>query len=105
MMWLSKVLSMQVVKRVTKHRLGKHPCQTAVQHLQCASACGLAEKHRPSLAELLNTIDLERRAEPVLEENADVHHLREQTVRIRDEYDRDGVLLVGKGWRASDEQV
>jgi hypothetical protein len=66
----------------------------------------MAEKRDPALAALLNTIDLERRMEPVvLAEHADVHDPMERTGTIRGEYDDDGVLLVGIGWPAGDEEV
>jgi hypothetical protein len=87
---------MYVLKRVTKHRLGKYPCQTAVLHLLTASACHTAERNDPSVAALLNTIDLERRGE---------HDTYAQSRFNRDDYDSDGVLLVGPGTSADDDMV
>jgi hypothetical protein len=60
--WVERMV--QVLKRITRHRMGKHPCQTTVIHLNTAAACNVIEREVPAVAALLNTIDLERKQEP-----------------------------------------
>jgi hypothetical protein len=99
-------MALQLLKRITKHRLGRYPCQTAVMHLQTASACSIAEREDPSVVALLNTIDLERKIEPELQEQPeDAPALQEQAWGCRDDYDADGVLLVGNGRSADAQEV
>jgi hypothetical protein len=97
----------QLLKRITKHRIGKRPCQTAVIHLNTSAACNILERKNPEVAALLNTIDLERKREPEAPELGDEDFLNfeEQDGSIRDELDEDGVLLLGNGRAAGAQEV
>jgi hypothetical protein len=59
--WAERMV--QVLKRITKHRMGKYPCLTAVTHLNTACSCNAVEQECPEISALLNTIDNERKQE------------------------------------------
>jgi hypothetical protein len=95
----------QVLKRITKHRMGKHPCQTAVIHLNPAAACNVVELEIPAVAALFNTLDLERKQEPDLVHEEPLHVFEEQEGNVRDSNDDDGVQLLGNGRSADAQEV
>jgi hypothetical protein len=65
----------------------------------------MAERRDASIAALMNTVDLERKKEPTYSVDDDVDNVGEQTGDCRDDFDADGVLLVGVGRAANDEEV
>jgi hypothetical protein len=101
--WVERMV--QTLKRVTKGRMGKHPCQTAVIHLTTAAACNAIERENPEVGTLLNTIDAERKVEREVPPNEHFLNLEHQDGSVKDGLDGDGVQLLRIGQEASAQEV
>jgi hypothetical protein len=101
--WVERMV--QTLKRVTKCRMGKYPCQTAVIHLTTAAACNVLEREKPKVGALLNTIDAERKLEPGVLRHENFLDFEQQDGTFKDDLDKDGVQLLGNGREASAQEV
>jgi hypothetical protein len=101
--WVERMV--QVLKRITKHRLGKKPCMTAVVHLNTVSACNAIERDCPEVAAMLNTIDNERKQEQDVAAMEDFLHFEQHEGKERDVVDGEGVQLLGNGRSAGAQEV
>jgi hypothetical protein len=101
--WVERMV--QTLKRVTKCRMGKYPCQTAVIHLTTAAACNAIERESPQVGALLNTIDAERKLEPEELPDEQFLNFEQEHGGARDRLDDDCVQLLRNGREASAQEV